>query len=293
MKTRILLLSLTCTFMLHMTNAQTDATTDKWIDQGAANIITQGGDTYAGNVGIGVSNPLSKLHVRTLSDRNFHVLPDGFGIFFNYTSNGVALLSSDNASVYGIRNMTYVSSLHRFVGGPVWTDAHLTVADGNNQNLSIGNDWINNNGMLLNAHTDNHSAHVGMSFAASKFYFHGGHVQIGTVNNPSPNVKYRLYVEDGILTERVKVAVSTDAVNWSDYVFEPDYHLLHLDSVQQFTQQNCHLPGMPSADEVYKEGIDMAEMDALLLKQIEELWLQLFLLKEENQELKKQLPVKN
>jgi hypothetical protein len=100
---------------------------------------------------------------------------------------------------------------------------------------------------------------------------------------------YKLFVETGIITERIKIALKNDATNWSDYVFAPDYNLLSLDSVKLFTEQNCHLPGMPSADKVYAEGIDVADMDALLLKQIEELWLQMFLLKKENEELKKEL----
>jgi hypothetical protein len=113
-----------------------------------------------------------------------------------------------------------------------------------------------------------------------------GSVAIGVVPKPAG---YKLYVEGGILTEKVKVAVKTDAVNWSDYVFESDYKLLALDSVQVYTQQHKHLPGMPSAADVYKNGIDVAQMDALLLKQIEELWLQLMILKKENEALRNEI----
>ena len=113
-----------------------------------------------------------------------------------------------------------------------------------------------------------------------------GSVAIGAVSKPTG---YKLYVEKGILTEKVKVAVKTDAVNWSDYVFEPDYQLLALDSVELYTQQHKHLPGMPSAADVYKNGIDVAQMDALLLKQIEELWLQMMILKKENEALRNEI----
>ncbi len=115
-----------------------------------------------------------------------------------------------------------------------------------------------------------------------------GKVVIGNTSTVTTPSGYLLYVEDGILTERVKVALCC-STEWSDFVFDPNYELLSLDSVEQFTKNNRHLPGMPSAEEVQADGIDVAKMDALLLKQIEELWLQLFLLKKENDQLKELL----
>lgn len=112
-----------------------------------------------------------------------------------------------------------------------------------------------------------------------------GSVAIGVVSKPAG---YKLYVETGILTEKVKVAVKTTA-DWMDKVFEPNYQLLSLDSVQSYTKENKHLPGMPSADDVVANGIDVAQMDALLLQQIEELWLQLMILKKENEELRNEI----
>lgn len=83
---------------------------------------------------------------------------------------------------------------------------------------------------------------------------------------------YRLYVEDGILTERMKVSVKTGA-DWADYVFAKDYALKSLDSVETYIQANKHLPDVPSAQQVVNEGIDVAKMDAKLLQKIEELTL--------------------
>lgn len=110
-----------------------------------------------------------------------------------------------------------------------------------------------------------------------------GNVVIGNVT--TPNTNYKLFVEKGILTEKLKVAVSTTA-NWSDYVFSKDYKLMPLEEVSLFVQKNKHLPGVPSAEEVVKEGIDMATMDAKLLEKIEELTLYLIEIKKENAEMK-------
>lgn len=99
-----------------------------------------------------------------------------------------------------------------------------------------------------------------------------GKVSIGNVNKNTSS-PYKLYVETGILTEKIKVALSTDAVNWSDFVFADDYQLRPLNEVESFVKKNKHLPEIPSAKEVYANGLDLAQMDAKLLQKIEELTL--------------------
>lgn len=99
---------------------------------------------------------------------------------------------------------------------------------------------------------------------------------------------YRLYVEEGILTERVKVA-QVNSVDWADYVFDEDYERNSTEEVERFVKANKHLPNVPSAKEVSENGVDMVEMDATLLRQIEELWLHVIDLKKENEALKSEV----
>ncbi|GAB3991859.1 hypothetical protein GCM10028807_23200 [Spirosoma daeguense] len=96
-------------------------------------------------------------------------------------------------------------------------------------------------------------------------------VIIGSKVSQTPT-GYKLFVEDGILTEKVKVAVKNTS-EWSDYVFDNAYQLKELSEVEKFIQTNKHLPGVPSAGEVVEKGIDVAKMDAKLLEKIEELTL--------------------
>ena len=65
--------------------------------------------------------------------------------------------------------------------------------------------------------------------------------------------------------------VSTEP--WADYVFEPGYKPMALKEIEAFAKANGHLPEVPSAAEVKKDGIDLAKMNAILLKKIEELTL--------------------
>jgi hypothetical protein len=67
--------------------------------------------------------------------------------------------------------------------------------------------------------------------------------------------------------------VITQAGRWPDYVFNKQYTLPALSEVENFIKQNNHLPGIPSAAEVEKKGIDVGNNQAALLKKIEELTL--------------------
>lgn len=97
---------------------------------------------------------------------------------------------------------------------------------------------------------------------------------------------YNLFVEKGILTEKVRVAVKNSS-EWADYVFEEDYNLMPINELQDYVSENKHLPNVPSAKDVVKDGIDMAQMDATLLEKIEEAYLYIIKQQQEIEDLKK------
>ncbi len=103
---------------------------------------------------------------------------------------------------------------------------------------------------------------------------------------------YNLYVQNGILTEHVKVAVYTTSY-WSDFVFNKNYKLMPLNKVEEFVKANKHLPGVPSAQEVVDDGgIDLGSMDAKLLQKVEELTLYVIQQQKQIDELQKKLTEK-
>lgn len=83
---------------------------------------------------------------------------------------------------------------------------------------------------------------------------------------------YKLFVKDGIKTEKVKVEIAAEN-GWADYVFKKDYKLMPLYEVESYINTNGHLPEVPSTEEAIKNGIELKEMNILLLKKIEELTL--------------------
>ncbi|MDQ3099983.1 MAG: SprB repeat-containing protein [Bacteroidota bacterium] len=117
--------------------------------------------------------------------------------------------------------------------------------------------------------------------------WNNGKVSIGDVNVNTSLNDYGLYVHKGILTERVKVAIATEG-EWSDHVFDSNYKLLPLSEVEAFIRENNHLPGVPSAECMVEEGLDVATTDALLLQKVEELSLYLILLEKRLFELEEE-----
>jgi hypothetical protein len=98
---------------------------------------------------------------------------------------------------------------------------------------------------------------------------------------------YRLYVNGGILTTKVKVA-NYCSTSWADYVFANDYNLKPLSEVESFIKENKHLPNIPSATELEKEGLDLGIMQSLQMAKIEELTLYMIEMKKEIETLKTQ-----
>ncbi len=75
-----------------------------------------------------------------------------------------------------------------------------------------------------------------------------------------------------------------------DYVFDEDYNLTSLSELDQYLKENKHLPEVPSAAEMQVEGVNMVEMDMLLLKKVEELTLHIIELeKSKSEEISKLL----
>jgi hypothetical protein len=112
-----------------------------------------------------------------------------------------------------------------------------------------------------------------------------GKVVIGDTSVISTPGSYNLYVEHGILTERVKVALENTA-QWSDHAFS---QTPTLEMVKKSIQDNSHLYQMPSASMLVKQGYELQSMDAKILAQVEWLWQHTIQLSEQNKKLRQEM----
>lgn len=143
------------------------------------------------------------------------------------------------------------------------------------KNFEIG-EVAHNNGNALNINT-----RVGITKAISindpqltipnkeVFYVgRNGKTVIGTQRlNVGPHTDAMLTVDGKILAKSCYVTLN----NWADYVFANDYKVPNLYDVETYYKANKHLPEIPSEKEIIENGIDVAEMNKLLLKKIEEI----------------------
>lgn len=94
-----------------------------------------------------------------------------------------------------------------------------------------------------------------------------GKVGIGSTHVPDG---YKFSVNGKAIMESVKVQLSS---KWPDYVFNENYSLRNLSDLEKYIRTNNHLPDIPSAEVMQKEGLDVGEMNIRLLQKIEELTL--------------------
>jgi hypothetical protein len=106
------------------------------------------------------------------------------------------------------------------------------------------------------------------------FCLDNGSVGIGTSTVP---VGFKVGVGGKVIAEGVKVELQG---NWPDYVFEEGYQLRDLKSLKQFITTNGHLPNIPDAATIEKEGMDVEEINVKLIEKIEELSLYLIQMEE-------------
>ena len=112
-----------------------------------------------------------------------------------------------------------------------------------------------------------------------------GNVAIGTNNFQG---QYKFYVA-GKIAAYDEIKVFTNGFSFPDYVFDANYKLRSLEDTETYIKENHHLPEVPSAAEIAKEGMSLNGMSEILLKKVEELTLHLIEMKKENDANKKEI----
>ncbi len=109
----------------------------------------------------------------------------------------------------------------------------------------------------------------------------GGTVRIGNVAVPTG---YKFGINGKMICEELKVKLASSG--WPDYVFANNYKLRSLAQLEKYIQQNKHLPNIPSATEVEKNGIELGDMQKKMMEKIEELTLYIIDLQKQVDKLK-------
>lgn len=137
-----------------------------------------------------------------------------------------------------------------------------------NQDANRNDFWIGT--------TTNHGLYLGTNNSSSFYIDTNRRVYIGASKDFIGRIraelknKYYMFVGKGILSEDFAIA---PASSWSDFVFNKDYKLRAIEEVENFIEENNHLPDVPSAAEVAENGYSQHDINKVLLQKIEELTL--------------------
>lgn len=250
------------------------------------------GDTYrmsitqSGNVGFGTEKPESKLHVDgniTVSSPN-----DNTNIKLKTKTGKSALIGlqdDNNQGFYVMTDDKYRLSINQ--------NGNIGI------NTTVADDKLHIKGNLRLEGGTGHTFGMGINDSGD-LEFRGDGNQVGMVigdqfgsvgigfDLPKIPSGYRLAVGGKIICEELRVQLSKE---WPDYVFRKNYQLMPLSEVAKSIEANGHLPGIPSAEEVAKNGLTLGEMQAKMMEKIEELTLHMIELSKKNEALEQELRV--
>lgn len=238
---------------------------------------------YSGNFGIGTPTPTGTLDLKKLNSN----------LVFDLNTNGISRIISKgwNASIdmhtFQITGVENFDQLHLNTNGyvgignsnptaplTVYGKSHFfpaRIGSGDARLLEIG-DMANIPAFISNQYP----VFLKTGGGNQPLILDVARVGIGTANPSS-----MLTVAGNIASREVKVTVDAGA----DFVFENNYNLPSLESVDQFIRENKHLPEIASAKEMQQDGINLSEMNIKLLQKIEELTLYVI---EQNKKIEKQ-----
>ncbi|SNR13830.1 hypothetical protein [Tenacibaculum jejuense] len=215
-----------------------------------------------GNIGIGIVDPQAKLDVL-----------GNVKISGNTTlTNDANLEVSGDLTISGSTNLTEEVNLEKGikVKGNISSLGALDI-----QNEINFSNVLNSQQVLVNKGVDFRLSNIESSHFSVKNAFGSdalyvktdGKVGFGAIN-PN-NITEQVHVAG-----RIKATgFIADASSFPDYVFAKDYKLMPLKEVKNYTDENHHLPGMPSEKEVVNNGLNVKKVVTISVEKIEELYL--------------------
>jgi hypothetical protein len=185
-------------------------------------------------------------------------------------------ITVDNTKKVGIGTSTPAEALH--IKGNMLCSGNIKGGRNDWQSLGIYANSSETDGSYIlmgNNSSQTGSIKLFSTGTSGRIEFHNQNIQVMSIradNNVyfgDPDVATNLYVNGEITSSLVRV----NTQSWWDCVFKDDYQLTPLSEVEAYIKEHQHLPDLPSEEEVRANGIDVAQMNALLLKKIEELTL--------------------
>lgn len=225
---------------------------------------------YAGNLSSWGNTSLNNLYLNGAISANYNGWKP-YGMYFARHNNHFS------------QNAYYQSGWKSYAAGGEYSSAVMiqtAAADGQafkilaDNTISAPNENLNFSTLFNITNTGNVGIGLDNVNPVHKLQVQGntalnGRVMIGTID-ASKAQDFALAVNGSAIFNKAVVKLYT---NWPDYVFDPLYKLRPLSNLEEYIKKHKHLPEVPSAAEVGKDGVDIGATQAALLQKIEELTL--------------------
>jgi hypothetical protein len=242
------------------------------------NFKVLGNTNFDGNAT--VDGNLKLPNVETLSNNNF---TNGNFSFLVLNDNGVAKKGGPNDLLNAIYSPANKQCDDAPITNPTWSNGTNKIFV-NCPQVFVGiNTSQPRSSLDVKGTTYTNNLAIGIDPTQMEGKFHIKHFnsspnsKILTIEN---NTRKLLTLDNSGLLRAREIKIDTEI--WPDYVFEKNYGLMPLNEVESFIELYGHLPNIPSSETMVAEGINLAEMNRLLLEKVEELTLYMIELDKKN-----------
>ena len=259
--------------------------------------FSQSGDILTTPVGVGTSYPYGDLHVHGTTWQEMTQGPSTRDGVSPETGCYKALFHLTNPDTgpqwcegFDITLMGIYTAIQQHSSGSmkIFTKYNMGMTLDSMGRIGIGTDPVANKRLVVNGNAGfagnincTHDITAGHSVNTVNLTASG---TLSVAGNATIGEGFYCSWDGHVKTKEIVVTLE----GWSDYVFDSSYKLMPLGELERYVNTNRHLPNIPSATEVESNGVNIGEMDALLLEKIEELTLYIIDLQKQIDELKKE-----
>ena len=220
-----------------------------------------------GNLGIGTGSPNAMLDVHCNSYNSL-----GLSVLGNGVQNTIlANFQYTAGSSSGNNTLKFVPSLSAATMNPMVKNNDMGFFFTDNSGASGNNSSA---GFVLAPQGTNDGIRISAA----------GNVGIG-IADPAE----KLVVNGMVCCKEIRVTLNSNPCQWPDYVFNKGYKLLPLHKLEQYVDSTQHLPGIPDANDIKNQGVEIGEMQRMQLQKIEELTLYLIEIKKVTEAQQKEI----
>lgn len=225
---------------------------------------------FAANRGMVGYDVTSNLALTAGSGKGIEFFVNGTNGTFPSGTEAMYVTNSGNVGI-GTTSPATLLDVSGIIHSSVSADANLKLSKATGAASQFDNGSGTQNALIEANNSDNHlefwtNTATSTSLVERMRITNLGNVLIGKTTQA--NTGYILDVNGNLRSNQIVVNTTG-----ADFVFNPTYKLPELSEIKIYIDQNHHLPGVPTAETMQKDGLNVGDINTKLLQKVEELTL--------------------